>query len=495
MSSDAGVDTSTRRVFKGLAWSAVSNVVLRLGTFATGILLARLLSPAEFGTYAVALTVQSILMILSDLGLTAVLIRVEDPAPHRRTVATLSLSIGLVLGTAMATGAPQIATLMGSPAATVTIAVLALTLPLGGAGIVPFSLMQRRFQQKRLFIVSLCDFATSTAITVVLILIGLGPLSLAIGRVAAQAQTTVLQHVLAHEKPSYGFNREVARQTLAFGLPVVGADVFEWVLLNSDNVVVSRVAGSTALGFYVLAFNISGWPMTAIGQVLRSVVLPLLARMKDASRTETFIRAAALAWAVALPVGLTLAVLSSAVIDTLYGSRWAASAVVLAALGCFGAVRVLFDQFAAYLLSRGASRSTMWVQVGWWVVLLPSLILATRYFGIVGAGWVHLAVATLVVFPVYLLVLARHGVSAVRLLSATWQPVAAMVPAAAAGLWISQLSLPPFISVLLGGASVACIYAVLIHRWALRMLRRGGKPQPNADSEVDAPAGATEIAA
>ena len=68
------------QVRRGLAWSTVSNLMLRAGSLAVGIVLARLLTPSEFGVFAVALTVQAVLITLADLGLSADLIRTDDPA-------------------------------------------------------------------------------------------------------------------------------------------------------------------------------------------------------------------------------------------------------------------------------------------------------------------------------------------------------------------------------------------------------------------------------
>ena len=67
-------------------------------------------------------------------------------------------------------------------------------------------------------------------------------------------------------RPLFGFDRTVARSALRFGLPLAIANMLSWALLNVDNVVISRTSGVVALGFYVLAFNVSSWPMTAIGR-------------------------------------------------------------------------------------------------------------------------------------------------------------------------------------------------------------------------------------
>ena len=290
------------RAARGAAWSGVSTIVLRMGGLVVGIVLARLLAPEQFGVYAVALTVQSILITVADLGLSADLIRSDEPERIAPTVATLGLASGTIMAAVTIVSSTSVATLLGSPAAAPAIAVLAVTLVFSGATVVPFGYLQRRFQQREMFFVGLADFIVSTVVTLVLVALGFGVLGLALGRVAAQAVSSTMQFIFARIKPRYSIDRAVVGRVLAFGLPIAGANLLSWALLNVDNVVLARVTGATLLGYYVLAFNISGWPMSALSQVVRSISLAVLrhGRNQEGDQLATL---TAIAWAVALPVG------------------------------------------------------------------------------------------------------------------------------------------------------------------------------------------------
>ncbi|GAP55560.1 polysaccharide biosynthesis protein [Arthrobacter sp. Hiyo6] len=101
-----------RLIGRGLAWSSVSSLVLRLGSFAVGIVLARILAPEEFGVFAVALTVQAVVMTLADLGMSTDLIRSEDPGRKAPTVASLGLASGALLAITMSFSAQGIAEIL-----------------------------------------------------------------------------------------------------------------------------------------------------------------------------------------------------------------------------------------------------------------------------------------------------------------------------------------------------------------------------------------------
>src|SRR6478752_1959558 len=267
-----------RSVRKGLVWSFANTIILRLGSLIVGIVLARLLTPEVFGIYAVALAVQSILMTLADLGLSADLVRSRDPGRREPTVATLSLGSGVLLTALMAALASPLADAMGTPQAAPVIVVLSGTLILSSAGVVPYARLQRRFGQRELFASGAVDFVVSTGVTLVLVLAGMGPMALAIARLVAQASATAVQFILSRTRPQFGFDRSIAGPALRFGLPLAGANLLSWALLNVDNIVIARAAGEVALGFYVLAFNVSSWPMTAIGTAIRSVSLAAFSR-------------------------------------------------------------------------------------------------------------------------------------------------------------------------------------------------------------------------
>ncbi|ANP74099.1 lipopolysaccharide biosynthesis protein [Cryobacterium arcticum] len=471
-----------------LGWSTISTLILRVGTFAVGIVLARLLTPEQFGVFAVALTVQAVLITLADLGLSADLIRTPDPKRIAPTVATFGLAAGAVMTAGMALSAHSVASLLRSPAAGNVIVVLSFTLLLGGAGLVPYSMLQRRFQQKRLFLIAAIDFVVGTTITLLLLWAGWGVMALAVGRVAAQSVTLILQFALSGERPRYGIDRAVVRPVLAFGLPIAAANLLSWALLNIDNVVISRISGPVALGFYFLAFNISSWPMTALGQIVRSVALPTFSRTVVARNDPSLATATSLTWAVAVPAGAFLALLSGPLIAVVYGDKWAAAAPVLAALGLFGAVRAIFDLIVSYLLSRGASREVLAIQVLWFVVLVPATIFGTLRWGIEGAAWAHLAVSLVIVLPAYLIAARRSGADVRLVLKLGWQPVAAMIPAALTVLGATLL-LPNDLPALIGGGLAGgAVYLLLIFRWVrARIPARTPTPAPDPIATPNSP--------
>lgn len=464
--------TLDARIRRGVAWSTGRNLLLRLAGIGLSIVLARLLTPQEFGTWAVALTVSMVLLPLADLGLTADIIRSEDPLRIAPTVATIGLVTGSVACALMYWFSTPIAQALGSPDASQVISLFAFPLLLSGAGVVPVGMLMREFDQRRLFWISAIDFAVYSGITVVLATAGKGAESLGIARISASAVSLILQYIMAQMPPKFGFDRRQIGSILRFGLPLAGANLLSTSLFGVDKLVISRTAGATRLGYYVMAFNISTWPMSAVGEIVRSVATATFARVTVAGRRDTSLaKATAPTWALAVLVATLLGFLAKPLIQVVYGSSWLPAATVLAPLAMFGAIRVAYDLFSSYLQAKGRSISLLSVQIAWFAILLAILPVSTTNYGIAGAAYAHLLVSVLVAGPAYVVALKRAGADMRAVSRVLWQPVMVAVPTSLATWAVSTRFSNPLAGLSVGLVVGTATFALLLGRWFVDRLR------------------------
>ncbi|MBY6436602.1 oligosaccharide flippase family protein [Rhodococcus kroppenstedtii] len=463
-----------------LLWGLSGTIVLRLGTLAVGVVLARWLGPSDYAVVAVALTVSTVVMAVSDLGLAAGLVRSAEPEEDAPTVATVGLAAGLVLGATTIALAGPIDRLFGVAGSAAVVSVIALAIPVGAAGIVPFAFLQRDFRQREVVAAAAVDLVVSTTVTLGLLFLGWGPMALAVGRVAAQAAATVTQFRLAGRRPVFGFASSRVGPAVRFGMPIAAANLLSWTVIVVDNAIVSSVAGGVALAFYVVAFNVSSWPMTAIGQGVRAVALPWFVGAVDTrggSGDTSLARAGVASVAAAVWAGGLLALLASSVLEVLYGPAWAEAERALTVLALFGILRVVFDLIATYLTARGAAGSVMAVQVLWLCALVPAALLGAVTFGIVGVAAAHVVVGALVVLPAYLRSARRCGADIRAFCRGCIALCVAGLLSAVPVLMVASATTNPWARLLAGGAAGTALYAAMVVPGVRRAVR---SPSPTA---------------
>jgi O-antigen/teichoic acid export membrane protein len=493
--------TLRRLVGRSAAWSTLDVVVGRFGQFAQGVIIARIVAPKDFGVFAIALVVHAVVVNISELGVTAALIR-DDPARISNsapTVATISLATSILLGSLVAALSPVLATDLGSANAAAPIAIMALNLPLAGFCAVPFAVLKRDFRMDRIFIANVANNLVSGIVVVVLALAGWGALALAWSWVIGQVITTLLLMSYRPGRFWPGWNQAEARRLLAFGLPLTGANLLAFLVLNVDYVVVGRILGAAALGLYMLAFNISGWPINVFGAVIRTVSLPGFSRLRleGEAMPEHFVRALRLVAGVTLPICLIIGALARPAVIAIYGTRWTPAASALVGLSVLGAGRILVELSGDFLVSLGHTRALLAAQVPWLVALTATLLLAAPRYGIRGVGAAQAFVVVAIVGPVYGVLLRHAGVSIHDTLRALIPAILWALPAAAAARAVSLTIANPFLACAAGGLvgmtiAVAPFARTIVHHGSavvrLRRARRApsGASVDPADTAVQA---------
>lgn len=457
-------ETLGRRVTDGLRWSLLNNVVTRLGTVLTGLVLARLLSPENYGVYAVALVALNALLSLNELGVSLAVVRwpgdVRAIAPTVMTISMLSSSAFYLLCLVLA---GPLAAALHAPSAAGVVRLLCLNVVLDGIATVPAGLLTREFLQGRRFVLDLVNFGLGTGVTLVLAEGGGGAASLAWGRVVGNLAAIAL---LAAWSPRWlrpGWDAAQVRPLLAFGVPLAASSLLVFAMLNADYVVVGRVLGPVALGYYLLAFNLSSWPVTLLSQAVRRVALAGFSRLADdrPALWAGFSRSMVLLMVVTIPMCVLLSVFAPGLIAVLYGHRWGPAARALEFLAFLGGIRVAAELAYDLLVALGRSRDTMRLQALWVVVLVPALYLCTRVGGIRGTSVAHVAVGCLVVLPAFVLALRRSGLRVRPLAAACVRPAVGGVVLGLLALASTRVLTGTLWQLAVGGLVAVAGYAVV----------------------------------
>ncbi|WP_132111378.1 lipopolysaccharide biosynthesis protein [Actinocrispum wychmicini] len=468
-------ETTKAPIRKALRLSLLNTVVGKAGTFLTGIVLARLLTPQDFGLYAVAFVALIALLSLNELGVSLAIVRWPgDPERIRPTVTTISLVTSAVIYAACYVGAPLFTAAMDAPGATGIVRVLCLSVLVDGLTGPVAQLVNRDFKQGLRLLVDSTNLVVTTGLTVSLAVTGHGAWSLAVGQVTGNAVSSLVLFGLSRKWPRLGFDPSQARQLLAFGLPLAGASLLMIAMLNVDKVVTGRMLGAVALGLYVQAFNLASWPVNVFSLIVRRVSLAAFARVQEdpAERQTVFAKMAMVLAVPTLPVCAVLGLLAWPIVSTLYGHQWVGSSVALQYLALLGVVRVASELAYDFLVALGRSRVTMWLQAAWMVALLVFLPLGAYFLGIEGVAIAHAGVAVVLMLPAYAIAVMRTGISLRSLVAPLARPLLGTACMTAVILVVRWFTEPSFLQLLLGGTLGMLAYLPAV--WPLRKVLRGG---------------------
>jgi O-antigen/teichoic acid export membrane protein len=416
-------ETLFDRASKALGWSFLNTAVGRFGTLAIGIMVARILGPREFGTFAVAMVALLAVLSFNELGVGLAIVRWPgDPRSIAPTVATISLVSSCLIYLGCFVGAPVFAASMGNPGATWVIRILTFNVVLDGLTQTPAALLQRGFRQDRKMLVDQVNSWLGTLVTIGCAVGGMGAMSLAVGRITGALVAGVMFVAFSPEPLRFGFDRSAARALLRFGVPLAGSSLVVFAVTSVDQIVVGKVLGAAALGFYVLALNLSNWPVSMLSQPLRGVAPAAFARLQpdQVAMRRTFLSTGRLLAAVTLPVCLLLSGAAQPLVHLLYGGRWLPSAAVLTWLALLGALRVLFEFAYDYFVVLARTRPVFTIQCLWLIVAIPSLVVGAHLDGVAGVAAAQVAVALLVVVPAYLWELRAVGIGVRQVLFQIW---------------------------------------------------------------------------
>ena len=485
----SGQGDLARTAAGAFGWSFLNTAMSRFGTLLVGVLLARILGPGEFGTFAVAMVALLAVLSFNELGVSLAVVRWErDPRTVLGSVNAISTAGSVLLFAAMYVTAEPVARALGAADAAGIIRLMSVSVVFSGMVAGPAALLQRQFRQRRRFAIDQCVTWSGTALSLGLALGGFGAWSLAWGRVVATLIGVVL-FVHATRPYRWHVDRTLVGPLLRFGLPLAGASIVVFAVGYVEQVAVGATLGATSLGYFVLAFNLASWPLNMFSQPLRRVAPAVFSRMQGdpprlAASFTLLLRVVAV---VTLPVCLVGAAAADDVVRFVYGDRWGPASEVFAVLVLATSVRIFLELSYDLLVVRRATGQLLAVQLLWLAALAPAVWFAARREGLVGVAVAELAVVVVVVLPCYLGMLRRAGIPLAPLGASVVLPMLVAVAAAALTVLVAAELSSPFVTTMAAGTvCLGAIVCVLLLRPDLLRQARALRAAPVADDDADA---------
>jgi O-antigen/teichoic acid export membrane protein len=328
--------TITQKATTSIKWTVLMEVVNRTASPIIFVILARLLTPTDFGVMATAMIIISFAQVFWDAGLSRALIQSpENVEAAADVIFWTNLFLAALIYILLFFASPQLAAFFSNPAAEPVLRVLGFQIIIASLTSVQQALLVRALDFRRLFWIKLLTSFVPGIISIPLALYGYGVWALVSSSLAGQVLYSVMLWTASPWRPHRTFNFTHAKKLFRFGIWAVGESLAAWFFTWGDNLLVGKFLGVHDLGVYR-----TGWMIVAIifGLVFNpfaSILFPIFSRLQDnfLYLKGTFQEVNRLVMACALPMGAGLLLSGGELADVLFGIKWQGLGFVMSSLG------------------------------------------------------------------------------------------------------------------------------------------------------------------
>jgi teichuronic acid exporter len=377
------------RAYSATAWSA-AEVLLRQGVqFGVVVVLARLITPEEFGTIALLSIFVGIAGTFVEGGLSAALIQLHGVTrSDESTVFWFNILVAAVIGVCLAASGTAIASLFGKPVLTSLTVVLAANIPVTALGAVHRTLFIKHLQFRPLVLATLGATVVSGAVAIVMAASGSGVWALAAQAVAAGLTETALLWLLSPWRPLFVFSLASAKSLFRFGSFILASGLLDIAYSRLYSVLIGKFYGTYELGQYTRAESTVALPTGLFMSIVGRVAFPAFSGISGNAQAlkasmRLGLQSTMLVYA---PATLGLAAVADQFVVTVFGEAWRPAAPIVQVLCLSGLLMPLHLLNLQILMALG--RSDLFFRLEVQKKLLGVAILcAASAHGPIGMAW------------------------------------------------------------------------------------------------------------
>ena len=372
-----------------IAWASIETFLRQGIQFGSGIVLARLLTPADFGLVAMLGIFIAFATLLVNSGFASALIQQrEENIVDSSTVFWFNIASGTVMALALGVCAPLIARFFGHPELVPITWAMALNLWLTSWLTVHTALLTRHLNFRVQAKASGISNLAGAAVAILLALRGAGVWALVAQILATTLLNVMLIWWMHRWRPVASFSGKSFRRMFGFGGFMLAADILNALSTRLYTLLIGRLYSSSDLGLYSRGVTTRDASQTMLGTIFSRVALPVLSRHgKDPDALRKRLKAAnQLTMALNLPAMIGLALVANVAVPTLFGHQWAGTVPVLQILCLGGALYPLQLSNLQVLMAQGHTQKLFRLEVLKKTTLVMAVLIASQW-GILAIAW------------------------------------------------------------------------------------------------------------
>jgi O-antigen/teichoic acid export membrane protein len=384
-------------------WTTYGAVATRLLALLSNLMLARLLLPSEFGVISIAYIFWAFANLFTQgtSGSFIVYKGIEDKR-YLHTTYTISLLIGLVLALGLVAISPLAANFFHVPNLVWILVVFAFNLLLSCAQSVYSGVLMRRMQYRELANSTLIASLVRVFSTIGSAFAGFSYWSFVIGDTAFWLTACALTHYHTKQDFRLQIDPEVRSEVLSYCLGATGSSLGFYLNANCDNLVIGKLLGSTSLGYYNFAYQLTMALTSILTQAIDQVGMSAFAQLKDEQQQENaLVKVVEQIAFLAAPVyALFFLVIDQRLISLVFGAKWLPACAVIPWLLIFAYFRLINGSLSSMLSAKGRPDVNAKVNLYIAPFAVGSFMIGAWQGGIVGVS-IAVAVVLGILWTVY----------------------------------------------------------------------------------------------
>lgn len=464
-----------------LLLGAAKALTVLLGLLST-FLLARLLTPEDFGLVAVATVLLSFIAPVTELSLSSALIQQRALSEdHFHTSWTLGMLRGALVALVFFGAAPLVADYYHDDRLIGVMIAIGASMLISGFANPKLALFARDLNFWPSFAVAVGQKLAGVLVGVTAAYIYRSYWALLLGTLATQVATVAISYLSVRYRPRFSLVK--AKELLSFSIWLTLGTIISTINWRLDQLFVALFQGPKILGLYVMGDNLASMPTREVVGPIEQTLFPGLAAVADDTERlrRTYQRAQGLITAIVLPVGLVFALHAKALVSLVLGAQWLGAVIIVQVLAAIFALQTLGSMAQPLSMAKGQTKLMFYRDLVGFFIRVPIISYGAFAGGLIGIVYARAVTGVIGIFINFFVVQKLLQLTIVAQIANSWRSLASAVFMAATSIyWLSRLDFFDAVASLFIGCILALLSYILCHLalWVL-----AGRPQ-GAESDI-----------
>jgi len=271
-----------KKAFKGITWMGLLRISTRLLVLIKLAVLARLLDPADFGIFGIGSLVLALLEMLTETGITIILIQMkENYQKYLDSAWVISIIRGIIISLFLLILSYPISHFFNSPKSLQILLFLSI-LPFIKGFINPSIIKYQKYLNfKKEFYLRLLLFIIDTLTVIVIAYPTRSAISLVFGMICASIVELFISFKFIKPTPKFIYDINILKNILKRGKWITLAGIFDYIFHYGDDIIVGKILGTYSLGLYQVSYKFSTLPISESGEIINKVVFPIFSTISN----------------------------------------------------------------------------------------------------------------------------------------------------------------------------------------------------------------------